>query len=483
MSKASLNKIRDFALEKNNIGLSKFIASIDEAFELLELIFDSQGCLVDCVFLVVNPAFERLTGLRAANIIGKCKKENAPASDPKWYDFAIKAVRTGKTLHYDYYNDKVNRYFETKFVPISSTQIAVMFEDITKRKQAETALIASEERLKTYLECIPTAVFVANTFGNYIFANQGACKLLGYSKKEILKMSIPDVLSKESFNAGVQEFQKVKQTGKSQSELVLKRKNGSLVNAIVTASNLADGKLIANCEDISERRELEKQLRIKERLATIGITAGMVGHDIRNPLQAMISDMYLLKDELASLPEECTKDGIVESLDNIEKNIGYINKIVSDLQDYARTSEPNYVEVNLYELVTGIFQPIAIPDKVDCSIDIASYLRLKTDPDLITRMLTNLIINALQAMPDGGKLILKGYLDKNSAYIIVEDTGGGIPEQIKSKLFTPMTTTKSKGQGLGLAVVKRLVDALKGTISFESQVGEGTKFVIELPLR
>jgi two-component system, sporulation sensor kinase E len=296
-------------------------------------------------------------------------------------------------------------------------------------------------------------------------------------------MNIQDILSEESLGEGLKEFKKVKETGISRSELFLKRKNGLLVNVIVTATSLLDGNLIANCEDITVRRELEKQLRNKERLAAIGTTAGMVGHDIRNPLQAMISDIYLLKDELAStMPESNTKDGIVESIDSIEKNIGYINKIVADLQDYARTSEPNYTDVNLYDLVTNIFQPIGIPDNVNCSIEIDPYLHMKTDPDLITRMLTNLIINAIQAMPDGGKLNLRGYLDKNKAYIIVEDTGVGIPEEVKPKLFTPNMTTKAKGQGLGLAVVKRLVEALKGTISFESQVGKGTKFIIELPI-
>jgi PAS domain S-box-containing protein len=325
-------------------------------------------------------------------------------------------------------------------------------------------------------------VFVANSQGKYLFANNGASQLLGYSKKELLKMSIPQVLPDDYLEAGLEEFKKVKETGKSRNELCLKKKNGSAVAVILTATQLPDGNLIANCEDVTERKELEKQLRIKERLAAIGTTAGMVGHDIRNPLQAMISDTYLLKDELISMPECKMKEGVVESIDNIEKNIGYINKIVADLQDYARTSEPNYIDVNLYELVTSLLQPIDIPDNVNCSIEIEHYLHLKTDPELITRALTNMIINALQAMPDGGNLNLRVYLDKDKANLIVEDTGVGIPEEVKPKLFTPMVTTKAKGQGLGLAVVKRLVEALKGTISFESQVGKGTKFTIQLPI-
>jgi two-component system sporulation sensor kinase B len=91
--------------------------------------------------------------------------------------------------------------------------------------------------------------------------------------------------------------------------------------------------------------------------------------------------------------------------------------------------------------------------------------------------------NAIQAMPNGGKLELSSYKKKSNVYLTVSDTGVGIPEELKPRLFAPMTTTKAKGQGLGLAVVKRLVEALDGKITFESQEGKGTKFIIELPLQ
>ena len=224
---------------------------------------------------------------------------------------------------------------------------------------------------------------------------------------------------------------------------------------------------------------LEK-LKQAERLAVIGQTAGMVGHDIRNPLQAMISDVYLLKDELSLMPQCKTKEGVVESLDSIEANIGYINKIVADLQDYARPLKPQYVDINLYELVTNLFRNIVLPGNIDCSIDIAPSFELKSDDTLVKRILTNIIINAIQAMPNGGKLTIKGCLTDEAVLVVVRDSGVGIPEHVKPKLFTPMLTTKSKGQGLGLAVVKRLVEALNGAISFESQEGKGTEFTIQL---
>jgi signal transduction histidine kinase len=93
----------------------------------------------------------------------------------------------------------------------------------------------------------------------------------------------------------------------------------------------------------------------------------------------------------------------------------------------------------------------------------------------------NLVTNAVQAMPKGGKLIIRSHKEANDVIITVKDTGVGIPENVKSKLFTPMFTTKAKGQGFGLAVIKRMTESLGGTVTFESQEGKGTTFIIKIP--
>jgi signal transduction histidine kinase len=99
----------------------------------------------------------------------------------------------------------------------------------------------------------------------------------------------------------------------------------------------------------------------------------------------------------------------------------------------------------------------------------------------LQRILSNLVVNAVQAMPEGGKLALDVSKETDCVVISVEDTGVGIPDDVKTRLFTPLFTTKSKGQGFGLAVVKRLVDTLSGTVTFESEVGKGTRFKVYLP--
>ncbi len=233
-------------------------------------------------------------------------------------------------------------------------------------------------------------------------------------------------------------------------------------------------------EELAEQRA--QQLKDSERLAGIGQTAGMVGHDIRNPLQAITGDMYLITEETKLMPAGESKNAILESIDSINENLMYINKIVSDLQDYTRPLRPSIQDADLAEIVAGTLLAINVPKRIEVAILITADAKpIKTDIAYLRRILTNLITNGIQAMPGEGKLTITARKQDQTIIIQVHDSGVGIPEEAKSKLFTPLFTTKSKGQGLGLAVVKRLVEALGGTIKFDSNSGQGTEFTVRLP--
>ena len=127
---------------------------------------------------------------------------------------------------------------------------------------------------------------------------------------------------------------------------------------------------------------------------------------------------------------------------------------------------------------------VAIPKCLEVSIIVQEGLpALDSDLSILKRILINLIQNAVQAMPNGGKLTLNAYEEENHIVVAVKDNGVGIPEAIKDKLFTPMFTTKSKGQGFGLVVVKRLTEALGGAVAFKSQEGKGTTFIVRFPIK
>jgi PAS domain S-box-containing protein len=235
-----------------------------------------------------------------------------------------------------------------------------------------------------------------------------------------------------------------------------------------------------NMESLAEER-LAK-LKDAEHLAAIGATAGMVGHDIRNPLQAIVGDLYLISTDAASLHESEIKESIEESVSSIYKNVDYINKIIQDLQDYSRQLAPTKEIVDLEELCKEVVSKGGIPKNITVSCHITQATkRIVSDSNLLTRILSNLFSNAVQAMSKGGKLKIEAYRQAGDTVVTVEDTGGGIPEDVRPKLFTPLFTTKSKGQGFGLPVVKRMTEALDGSVTYESEVGKGTKFFVRLP--
>jgi PAS domain S-box-containing protein len=237
-----------------------------------------------------------------------------------------------------------------------------------------------------------------------------------------------------------------------------------------------------NLERIVEERT--KQLKDSERLTAIGVTAGMVGHDIRNPLHAMNGDVFLAKADLANLPDSQEKKELNESLNAIEENIFYINKIVADLQDFARPLNPHAQQCDIRAIIEQSLNNHAIPANVEAIYSVEKDVEtILADSDFLQRIISNLTLNAVQAIPNGGKVIIHAFKDKETSdtIITVKDNGVGIPENVREKMFTPMFTTKSKGQGFGLAVVKRLTEGLGGSVSFDSQVKKGTTFTVRLP--
>lgn len=597
---------RGDGLSKVQDSNKEFINRLGEGFELLEVVYDEQGRVIDFVFLEVNPAYERQTGFVAPNIIGKRKKKVAPAAEQRWYDYAIEAVEKDKTLSYQYFDPKENAHYETEFIPIPPNQIAVLFKDVTERKKAEEALTQAKNNLENIIQHSPVAFALFDKDGVLVEVNDAWDKQWQIPRQLVLgKYNV--LQSKQVHDVGLIPNLKRVYAGETVRFLELEfdasrepitrgygRKRWLRITAYPIKNESGEVTVVAMTEDITEHKKFDKELEKSEqryrelyesfgeafivtdwefnviswnraaervtmvptkdalgkkvyeilpemlnvdvtpyfeslkekkparfmmnavsrqtkkpsvfeistypsdlgitiivedkteleeskRLSAIGATAGMVGHDIRNPLQAVLGETYLLKEELKAMPENPTKKEVTESLDTIEENVLYINKIVQDLQDYARPITPEITQANLTNVFANIFKNVKLPDAIKLSVSIKDIEIIRTDPMLLQRALTNLVTNAIQAMPNGGTLEIHGQLEENRVCITVADTGVGIPEEVKSKLFTPMMTTKAKGQGFGLAVTKRLVEALKGSISFESEMGKGTKFKVELP--
>jgi len=231
-------------------------------------------------------------------------------------------------------------------------------------------------------------------------------------------------------------------------------------------------------ERTRELEEAQEELVKKEKLAILGQLAGGVGHELRNPLGVMKNSIYYLKLRLLQDADEKMK----RHLSIIEREIGLANKITTDLLDFSRTKEPSRVSTDLNQLVQEVLAEYPVEPHIELRTELDPQLPLVVvDKDQIRQVFMNLIVNAVQAMPQGGQLTVKTSTEGGFALVSFTDTGCGIPEEHLEKVFQPLFTTKAKGLGLGLAVSKSLLEANKGEIAVESQAGHGTTFVVKLP--
>lgn len=479
-------------------------------------IAEPTGPIIKC-----NAAFNQMLGYSESELYGKVFSEFTHPIDAKKEWGLIEDVKSGRRENY-----KIEKRYVRKdgklfwgytisnpiYGPDKKPVMAIAtIEDITERKKAEQELHQVNQRLEAHLKNALEAVIEFDMQYRIIRWSKEAERIFGWSEGEILGKSIAEIpwvyaddvelvqqLSADMFNG------KLPRNVSSNRNY---RKDGSVIYCEWYNSALydLDGKLTSVLSfvlDVTERKNMQKKLeeyahnleslveertktlRDAERLAAIGATAGMVGHDIRNPLQAITGDLFLAKSDIEDLPDNEQKQNALKSLDEIEKNICYINKIVEDLQGYAMPLNPRAQESNIKSVFNEILAKNKIPQNINVTMEVEDKAEnIIADPDYLKRITANLTLNAIQAMPEGGKLTMHVYCDKttNDVLITVKDTGVGIPEDIKPKLFIPMVTTKSKGQGFGLAVVKRMTEGLGGTISFESTEGKGTTFIIRLP--
>ena len=235
-------------------------------------------------------------------------------------------------------------------------------------------------------------------------------------------------------------------------------------------------------EKVEERtrqlRDTQMQLLKSERLAAIGELAGMVGHDLRNPLTGIAGATYYLKARLGPIMDKKSR----EMFEVIEKDVGYSNKIINDLLEYSREIRLELKEKSSKSILEEALSSLKIPSNIQIRDEISRNLKLKVDVDKIRRVFVNIIKNAFDAMPKGGTLTIKSKKTNDDVSFSFHDTGIGMPKKTMEKLWTPLFTTKAKGMGFGLSICKRIVEAHGGKISIESTLRKGTTISVTIPL-
>jgi signal transduction histidine kinase len=230
--------------------------------------------------------------------------------------------------------------------------------------------------------------------------------------------------------------------------------------------------------------QVQEKLIRSERLAAVGELASGVGHELRNPLNVIRNCAYLLNMALTDKSDE----EAIKTLKVLDKQIDIANKIVTDLLDFTRIKPPSQSKIDLNYLLKESLSYITVPEHVTVKTNLNGHAtHINTDGEQISRVFTNIISNAIQAMSGPGtakpgELGIDVGTDDSYAWIKFKDSGCGIAEENMQKIFEPLFTTKPKGIGLGLAISKRLVEQNGGKIEVTSQVGEGATFTVKLPL-
>ena len=347
----------------------------------------------------------------------------------------------------------------------------------------------SEQQFRLIVEAAPNGMLLVDEHGTIVMVNASVLHQFGYERDELLGKSVEMLIPSSSrfghrqHRAGFSKAPETRSMGGGR-ELFGLRKDGSEIPVEIGLTPIQTAKgmrVVASILDITERKRLEVRLRRAERLAELGTLASGMAHEIGTPMNVILGRAEYLLNRTA---DEGMKRGLTTIVTQVER----ITKVMNQLLAFARRKPSERRAVDLGEIVDDsleMFQERITHSHVtvDKLIDL-SLPPVLADRDQLIQVLINLVMNSLHAMPEGGRLGLS--LDRENRHVRlgVSDTGHGMPEEIRSKVFEPFFTTKDfgKGTGLGLTVVKGIIEEHGGTIAVESVVDKGTTFWIRLPL-
>lgn len=252
--------------------------------------------------------------------------------------------------------------------------------------------------------------------------------------------------------------------------------NARLVEGLEALTSTLEDRVLERTWELERAQE---ELLRSERMASLGRLAATVAHELRNPLAVIRTSAFYLRNRLKDQGERVSRH-----LELIESQVHLSGKIVSDLLDFSRDAVPDRASVDLNRLLEGVLERVGLPEGVELALELDRDLpEVSADPLQIEQSVRNLVHNALEAMPSGGRLTLRTSVDTTAAVVEVADTGVGIPEEDRERIFDPLYTTRPEGCGLGLTLTRKLVRGHGGGLEFSSTVGRGTTFRILLPLQ
>jgi two-component system cell cycle sensor histidine kinase/response regulator CckA len=364
------------------------------------------------------------------------------------------------------------------------------------RKTAEQALHESEKTLKAFIDVMPVGVKWTDSDGVIKHVNNCFSEWFGYDAGDIpaidewLLRAYPDPVNREdslsrwktAIDTGLADGTTIQPT-----ESIICCKDGSDRHVIVN-TQLARNLRLDIFTDITERESLQNRLLNAQRLESLGVLAGGIAHDFNNILTGIMGNISLARMVMATPEKSATL------LDNAEKATLRATELASQLLTFAKGGAPVKKTLSIRQIVNESFSLALRGTNVKGIVDIPDCLHnIEADGGQVSQVFNNIVINAVQAMPGGGKITVQGEnlaLEAENSLMLppggyiklsFSDEGCGMPEDVRKKIFDPYFTTKSGGMGLGLASVHSIINRHGGHIEARSKVGEGTTFILYLP--
>ncbi len=385
--------------------------------------------------------------------------------------------------------------------------VEIFRSNAIEKAQAEEALRESEEKFRLIAESSIDTIYQLDLEGNIVFMNTAGARMYGYEAEEMKGLNFRSLLTEERLSEGEEYVRQVLSGQGVRGEMYVKHKEGHEFPIYLSMASVEkEGEIVGfsgASRDITERkraeealkeyserlegmveertkelREAQEQLIRREKLAVLGQLAGGVSHELRGPLGAITTAAYFLDNAMEGPDPE-----VKRMLAIIMRQVRTSERIIRSLLDFARTKVPVRQAMDVNAVVQEALSRTAVPENVEVVSQLDEELpTIPADPDQLGHAFGNIILNAVQAMPDGGHLVVETALRAEWVAVSFTDTGVGISKENLGKLFEPLFTTKAQGIGLGLAVTRTLVEEHGGAIEVQSEEGQGSTFTVRLPI-